>query len=136
MKVDYAGDRLRLQGLLGLMKASERALRRDECGDWRINGTVGHVYADGAGFLACFVRDVGLEWTPRKWNSVKRTLPSRFRVSQDGDEEGCVQVREPTAREATRRLLGIRKRREVSPEQLARMRDRLRRMRGQEPGEA
>jgi hypothetical protein len=35
--------------LLGALDASSRALRRYECGDWRINGKHGGIYADGDG---------------------------------------------------------------------------------------
>jgi hypothetical protein len=49
-------DRARLQELLTALDAGEAQLRRDECGDWQIAGTRGHVYAMGSTFhLVVFV---------------------------------------------------------------------------------
>jgi hypothetical protein len=106
-------DREQLAGLLNLMNGWERALRRDECGDWLIEGTHGHVYVDGAGFLACV-----FPGSTRGWNVAKAKL-GRFRASQDGDQEGCIQVREPTPAEAEtlRQVIGVRRRRHLAPAQ-------------------
>jgi hypothetical protein len=40
-----------------------RALARDECGDWAIQGKQGHIYACPEGFQLCFVARYGVnEW--------------------------------------------------------------------------
>ena len=55
----------------------------------------------------------------------------RFRkVTQDGDEEGCLRLHElPTAKQAVaiREALGIRKRREMTADELARVRSLFKR---------
>ena len=54
-------ERASLQLLLAGLDASERTLRRDlvrsegRSGDWAIYGKLGHVYADGDGYLLCVV---------------------------------------------------------------------------------
>jgi hypothetical protein len=103
------------------------ALRRDECGDWQILGTHGHVYAvcglvgakpPKAGFQA-FV----MGWTARGWKAAKDALPGV--VCNDGDDEGALFLdRLPTAAEATaiRKWCGIAKKREVSDAERERLR--------------
>ena len=59
----------------------DSALRRDECGDLRIAGTHGHVYAVPNGFQF-FV----MGWTARGWKAAKDVLPGV--VCNDGDDEG------------------------------------------------
>jgi hypothetical protein len=45
------------------------ALRRDECGDWRINGLDGHIYAVPEGF-----QFVVFKQGPRGWKVAKSRL--------------------------------------------------------------
>lgn len=113
-------DRARLSALVRALDASDVALRREQCrgelGDFAIIGKSGHVYPDGNKFLLC------VETTPRRWSSTKSRLVF-CRVTQDGDGEGCLHLdRLPTADEAEliRNALGIRKRRNISPEALER----------------
>ncbi len=102
-------DRDRLRELLQALSASELALRLDECDAWRINGKRGHLYTwNRSGgwllFIAC-----SSTWG---WTSAKRRL-SFCEVTQDGDDEGCMRLRElPTSAQAKviRSILGIRKR--------------------------
>ena len=56
--------------LLKALDASPLALRRDACGDYRINGKTGHIYADGDGYLLCVMTD---EFKGR-WTNVKKRL--------------------------------------------------------------
>jgi hypothetical protein len=116
--------------LLKLTKAlvsRDSALRRDECGDWRIEGSSGHVYAvPGAldqpnrpGFMLYIMTS-----SPKAWTFAKRAL-AFAKVINDGDEEGAfVMHRLPSADEAglIRRYWGIPKRREVSEAELDRLR--------------
>jgi hypothetical protein len=119
-------DRSRLQDLLGALDASERQLRRDECGDWQIGGRWGHIYAMGDGFhLVAFTDECDVGTTDRRsarrWESAKRRLAFAV-VVQDGDEEGILRLdRVPTSAEAEeiREILGIRRRRHLSPEEIA-----------------
>lgn len=96
-----------------------RALRRDECGSWRINGTSGHIYADGNGwrlYVACR--------SARAWTAAKGRL-GFCRVTQDGDDEGVLcldSLPSPEQAAIIRRTLGIRKRKAVSEATVERLR--------------
>ena len=69
------------------LNASPRSLGRDECGDWAINGRLGHIFSDGAAFLLYVTTDKSV----RRWNNIKHRLDF-CRVVQDGDDEGCLQL--------------------------------------------
>jgi hypothetical protein len=121
-------DREHLETLLEALDASPLALRRDACGDYAISGKSGHIYADGSGFLLC----VSTGESARRWNNVKGRL-AFCRLTQDGDDEGCLHLdRLPNPAEADliREALGIRKRRHLSEEELARLTSSLERARG------
>jgi hypothetical protein len=110
-------DQMRLDALVASIDASSRALRRDRCGDYMITGKLGHIFADGQGFLLY----VSTQGSPRRWTMVKCRL-AFCHLNQDGDDEGCLRLdRFPTSEEAEliREALGIRKRRHMSPETLA-----------------
>jgi hypothetical protein len=115
-------DRARLQSFLSALDASTRGLRRDDCGDHVILGKKGRIYAAGTGFLL-----YSAAGSVRRWTFVKRRL--RFcHLAQDGDAEGALHLdRLPTTAEAAaiRQTLGIRKRKELSPNALAGLRDRF-----------
>jgi hypothetical protein len=99
----------------------DRALRRDECGDWRVNGSHGNVYAVPEGFQI-FV----MGWSTKGWTLAKAAL-SFAKVCNDGDDEGgFILDRLPTRAEgeAIRKWCGIAKRKEFSPEDLAALRER------------
>jgi hypothetical protein len=116
--------------LLKLTKAlvsRDSALRRDDCGDWRIEGSSGHVYAvpgtldqpNRPGLMLYIMTN-----SPKAWTFAKRAL-AFAKVINDGDEEGAfVMGRLPTADEAAliRRYCGIPKRREASDAELDRLR--------------
>jgi hypothetical protein len=116
--------------LLKLTKAlvsRDSALRRDECGDWCIEGSSGHVYAvpgtldqpKRPGFSIYVLTE-----TARAWTYALRAL-SFAKVIADGDTEGGLFLdRLPTKDEAglIRRYCGIPKRREVSEAELDRLR--------------
>jgi hypothetical protein len=60
------------------------ALRRDECGDWRINGLDGHIYAVTESFQFVVFKQ-GL----RCWNVAKYRLERRtFRLNRRDSGEG------------------------------------------------
>jgi hypothetical protein len=97
-------------------------LRRDECGDWRIVGKHGHVYAVPEGWQF-FV----LGWTPRGWTAAKSALDFAT-ICNDGDAEGgFILGRLPAAAEAVaiRKWLGVAKRVEYSEASLARKRSAM-----------
>lgn len=111
--------------LLAFAKACNNrasALRRDECGDWAIFGSNGHIYAVPEGFQLMVGCDPEPRWSSaRGWESAKRRL-SFAKVTQDGDEEGALILdRLPTPKEAEeiRLILGIAKRVEYSEDALA-----------------
>src|SRR6185312_10766361 len=114
---------LKLAAALG---SRPSALRRDECGDWRIEGHQGYVYAVPGGF-SIFV----LTETARAWTYAQRAL-SFATLAQDGDTEGSLFLdRLPTNEEAKiiRRACGIPKRVERSEATIAAMRERLAKVR-------
>ena len=126
--------------LLDLAKAltsRDAALRRDECGEWRIDGRGGHVYAvpgtlddpDRPGFMIHVLsekleRGTVDRWTPQGWTYAKRAL-SFAKLTQDGDLEGVFfldRLPSPDEAEMIRRYCIIPKKRELSEEELARLR--------------
>jgi hypothetical protein len=79
-------DRALQRALLAALGAWDRALRRDECGAWRIAGKQGSIHTWGDGktwvlYVACR--------SERHWTATKARL-SFCTVTQDGDDEGCV----------------------------------------------
>jgi hypothetical protein len=123
-RVEADADRTTQIMLLNALCAWEHALRRDECGAWRINGKRGHIYTwgDGKSWLLYIQAD-----SPRHCSSIKKQL-SFCRVTQDGDDEGCVRLFGlPTAEQAKaiRGALRIRKRMVYSPETLIAKREGL-----------
>jgi hypothetical protein len=116
-------DRESLQAFLTAIDASPRGLRRDACGDMAIIGKDGTIYQDGNGYLLC----VTTGESARRWVFIKKRL-AFCRVTQDGDDEGCLHVDRvpaPHEAEAIREALGIRKRKNLSADALAILRDRL-----------
>jgi hypothetical protein len=117
---EATADREQQKRLLAALNGWDRALRRDECGAWRINGSRGsiHTWGDDRTWVLFVACRSGVHWT-----HTKRRL-SFCAVTQDGDDEGCLRLHDlPTTAQATviRDVLGIRKRQEVSPTQLERL---------------
>jgi hypothetical protein len=99
------------------------ALRRDECGDWAIFGTRGHIYAVPEGFQL-----MASKASPRAWSAAKHRL-SFGKVTQDGDAGGGVILAGLPAKseaETIRAVLGIPKRVEFSEGHLEILRARAR----------
>jgi hypothetical protein len=113
-------DRAQQRSLLTALNASDRALRRDECGAWCISGERGsiHTWGDG-GTWALYV----VCRSARHWTATKARL-SFCAVTQDGDDEGVLKLhRLPTADQAAviREVLGVRKRQTISASTLERL---------------
>jgi hypothetical protein len=108
------------------LNSSPKCLVKDECSDWRINGSTGHVYAICGTITEPKTRGFMLyvmTGSARAWTFALRSL-SFGSLEQDGDTEGAVFLdRLPTPEEATiiRRALGIRKRRTLSPEHVEKL---------------
>jgi hypothetical protein len=126
----YAKQRKALLAFAKALNSAPKALRSDECGDPRITGAQGHVYAVRGtidrprhpGYSLHVMTE-----TARQWGAASRAL-SFAQVMQDGDTEGSMFLdRLPTPSEATtiRRYLGVNKRRELSPETVEKLRARL-----------
>jgi hypothetical protein len=121
-------ERARLEAL----GATDRALRRDACGDWAVKGKRGRVYADGSGFLIVVV---SARHSIRRWINIKRKL-AFCHVTQDGDHEGCLHLDHlPTPKEADliRHALGIKPKRRYKPDQLADLIARLKKKTTRDP---
>lgn len=81
-----------LHQLAATVGSRNAALRRDECGEWRIEGRRGWVYTvsgtlnrqDGAGFqIYC------APGSARAWASAKKAM-AFAELAQDGDDEGLL----------------------------------------------
>jgi hypothetical protein len=123
-----------LKTLLDALNASQTTLIRDfhryfgHVGEYAIHGTYGHIYSDGDGFLLC----IHTGESARRWSAIKRKLTPFCRLTQDGDDEGCLHLDHlPTPHEAKliRDALRIRKRRSMSPEAQRKARSALERFR-------
>jgi hypothetical protein len=107
---EAATDRDMQRSLLAALDASQRSLRRDECGAWRIKGRHGHIYTwgpSGDWLIHC------APGSPRKWTNVKKRL-SFCQLTQDGDGEGCLRLFDlPTPEQAVlvRMALGLKRKR-------------------------
>jgi hypothetical protein len=124
-------QRAALKKLATALNSSSTALRIDECGDPRINGAHGYVYA------ICGTLDEpkapGFQLyldsaTPRAWTAAKKVIIPFANVLSDGDTEGMfVMHRLPSDAEAKviRSYLGIRKRRCLSDDARAASVERL-----------
>ena len=117
-------DREHLSAFLTAIDASPTALERPVCrgwiGDYQISGKHGHVLADHPGYL------LYVTGTVQRWKKAKRLLPGT--VTQDGDDEGIIRLDRlplPAEAEAIRDLIGIRRRRQLSPEAKAALTLRL-----------
>lgn len=128
---DRAADaevgRIQQKGLLAALNARARALRRDECGAWRILGKRGsiHTWGDGETWVL-FVAGR----SARHWTAIKNRLPF-CDVTQDGDDEGCLRLHwlpTPEQAAAIRDALGIRKKTEFTPDDLERRRASMARL--------
>jgi hypothetical protein len=120
----------------------DRALRRDDLGDWHVRGKLGHIYAvpgmathpgiaPGEGFQIYFRGAEEFEEPPagsQAWAFAKQAMSSFAETAIDGDREGIMFMRRlPTPAEAAiiRDKLGIRKRTEFDEETLARKREQM-----------
>jgi hypothetical protein len=105
-----APQKANLENLREALNAAHNSLRRDECGTWRLNGSRGHVYGDGDGWLLYVRCRSGQHWI---WTKKRLAF---CRVTQDGDDEGCLHLdRLPSSEEAeeVRHALGLRQTKEV-----------------------
>jgi hypothetical protein len=135
-KYPPAVQRPALLRLVEALGCREAALRRDECGDWRINGKYGYIYAvpgipwggmtKTEGFQIYFRGAGGFEerTTSQAWKYAKEAMLFA-KVTQDGGTEGLLFLaRLPTPEEAEiiRDKLWIAKKRQVSEKELTRLR--------------
>jgi len=96
---------------------------RDECHDPIIHGKRGNVHVDGTGYSVAIMLT-----TARQWTTTKKKLSQFCSLRQDGDTEGVVFLPKlPTRRQATilRKIIGLRKRPNYSPEVLEAKREAL-----------
>ena len=112
-----------LMPMMDMLDAASSALRRDECGDYRINGSRGHIFpwGDGQTWWVMFSTRSKQHWT---WT--KKRLPF-VQITQDGDEEGAGRMGSTNPEQAAliREICGIRKRPDYSADSLAEFKSRL-----------
>jgi hypothetical protein len=123
----YLRERAHLEQFLTALGATPRALTRDD-DDPVIDGKLGHIYADGPGYLLAVVAKDERDQSPRRWTNVKNRLDF-CAVLVDGYDEGLLHLgRLPTPDEAPliREALGIRRKRQLSDEAKAALIERLR----------
>jgi hypothetical protein len=89
--IEADADREQQKRLLAALNGWDRALRRDDCSVWCINGKHGciHTWGDGETWLLYVECRSALAWT---W--VKRRL-GFCTVTVDGDEAGCLRLSRP-----------------------------------------
>ena len=141
--VTDVSDRSRLLTFLTALGASPKALHRPVCrgwvGDWQISGKHGHILTDGTGYYL-YATTPEIDRTDpdgkrrcygstRRWGNIRVQLGTFMVLTQEGgDDEGIYRLdRLPTEIEAgvIRECLGIRKRRHLSAEEMARSRSTL-----------
>ena len=83
-------DKAQQKALLMALNAWDRALRRDEAGAWAISGKQGSIHTWGNG--KCWVLYVSCN-SGQHWTWAKKKL-SFCSVTQDGDNEGCLRLRQ------------------------------------------
>jgi hypothetical protein len=137
MKIDKSKDRAHLLELAYLMDAVAN-VHRDECHDWCLAGKHGHVYHVATGSAPVFQALVGVDegMQARGWTNAKARLADFCVVCNDGDTEGTVLFSDyPTPEQAVelRKILGIRKRPELSEGQRAARRESFNLKLGKEP---
>lgn len=107
-----------LEQLIEALNCSLTARVKDECGDWRIVGRRGHIYAEPEGFY--IFHDAGSKrgWANAKWEM-------RFcKVTQDGDDEGFLFLDHLPDRQEAHVILdriGIRRRKVLSDKERERL---------------
>jgi hypothetical protein len=132
--VDIYPPPVQRPALLKLVEAlgcQDRALCRDECGDWMVAGDDGHIYAVPGSLdrrktegFQIFV--MGCQ-TVRQWTAVKAAMKPFTDVTNDGGIEGAFfldRLPRPEEAEIIRRYVGVRKRREDSEATLAALNER------------
>jgi len=126
-------DKALLAELLAALNGWPSALRRDDARLWVLRGRPGlqRLNMGRRKKLALVVMPVEII-SVRQWTAHKKRL-SFCELTQDDDQEGCFRLhRLPTPAEAEviRDIIGIRKRIDLSPEELARRREVGRRFEG------
>ena len=126
-------DKALLAELLAALNGWPSALRRDDAGLWVLRGRPGCSVSTWGGGKSWQLVVMPVEIiSVRQWTAHKKRL-SFCELTQDDDQEGCFRLhRLPTPAEAEviRDIIGIRKRIDLSPEELARRREVGRRFEG------
>ena len=114
-----------MEAFQAALNASPSTLRRDQAGLWILRGSRGYASSWGDGRSWQLIPE---SVSARRWTSYKNRL-AFCEILQDGDTEGVLRLeRMPTAAEAAeiRDILGLRKRMELSEDQIAERTARLR----------
>jgi hypothetical protein len=123
-------DKEQFAELLAALNAWPSALRRNGDGLWILRGhpCYASTWGDGKNWQLVVMPEQ--EISIRQWTAHKKRL-AFAELTQDGDQEGCFRLhRLPTAAEAEtiRDIIGIRKRVDYTPEELARRQEVGRRL--------
>ena len=96
-------------------------VKKDECGDPIVQGSLGHLYEYGESMLGVCFMPPGKP-RPKKWVSICRACEAvGMTLRQEGDTEGCLSFH-PANRAQARaaiKAVGARPKRQMTPEQLA-----------------
>jgi hypothetical protein len=114
-RANRKADRISLLQLTNALRVSQGRIKKDACSDWNIFARRGHISTDGTGCFYIYVQF----GSPRLWTFTKRKLEF-FTVSQDGDDEGILMMREVSTTEQAaviRKVLGLRKAPSLTTEQ-------------------
>lgn len=112
--VELVQDKEWIEQFADASEISRRNVRKNECGQWTISGTGGHLQT--AGDPSSYLLHV-TAYSARKWGAIKRKARALgWQLTQDGDDEGCFRLGLPNERQSEylRALLGLRRRRRAT----------------------
>lgn len=101
-------DKRRIDLLADTLQISRRHVRKDTCDQWTIIGHSAHLQTVNEDCYLLYVET----YSTRKWGAIKRKAETfGWKVSQDGDDEGCIILDLPNAIQAKflRSVLGLKK---------------------------
>jgi hypothetical protein len=106
---DLIDDKQKIVTFASALNIAARNIDKDSCDRWTITGNASSLQAAHDDRYLLYVATS----SSRKWGAIKRKAKAfGWTVTQDGDDEGCIQLGLPDEKQARflRSLLGMRKR--------------------------